>query len=115
MKKVMKKVLIAMALAVCFLMFTGIVQAEVQEWYKFGFNDGSADMVYLMKTGKVVGGAGFAPITFVDGTLGIRIEYANELTGNMFDTDLLGVVLQADIVKAVKLIPNASWQLPDMG
>jgi len=90
--------------------------AEKQiKWVDYGLNDGSADVVYLIKSGKVTGGMGFAPITFVDGVLGIRIEYVNELTGDMFDNDLVGVALQVDIKKAVELIPQAKWNLPDLG
>ena len=105
-----------LVLALCLLLLVSMpVMAEEIQWAKFGLNDGSVDTVYLVKSGKLTGGAGFTPITFINGTIGLRIEYVNELTGNMLDTDMLGGAIQVDVVKAVNLIPKAQWQLPDLG
>ena len=113
----MKKLIISMIL--CLSLLTGISYAEevkeVKEfqWFDYGLMDGSLDTVYLIGSSKFTGGLGFTPITFVDGTFGIRVEYVNEMTGDIFENDLVGLALQADIIKAVSLIPKAQWQLPN--
>lgn len=112
-KRIISKSSIAI-LSLCLI--TGMAYAEETQpikWFDYGFNDGSVDTVYLSKSEKLTGGLGFTPITFVNDTFGIRVEYINELTGDMFDNDLIGFALQADIVKVVKLIPKAQWQLPN--
>jgi len=109
----MKKLIIALAMVLALSM--PVMAGDTGKVFNIGINDGSIDTIYLFRSDKFIGGMGFSPITFFDDAIGVRVEYANELRGEFFQNDMLGLMVQGNVTKIVNLIPHAKWQLPDIG